>query len=993
MRLLLLHSSPPHSRTWPLLADEQIECGPRLLDRNLQGRIFSLRTPPGDYDLAAVLASLPTEQQPDVVACHVDGLTDSWPGNLAAIPKPRLLLVGDTQLAEGGLPRVLEYARRESFDRIVLTQGCLDEAVFHAYGLTKTTWQPGLLCSVYDPWLPLVRQTDRQPLILVPTPAWAPGDDPGQGIETLHRLRLPLRYWTDHAENRLEQMGRALCTLVPASQGQWPDQLFEALAAGSFVVATGLGPEAAALQASAQGVPFLALDSADELGAKLADLLLNPASARPQAQAGADWYQRHLSLPARRAVLAALADPAWEAPGPVRPNSIWCRLDPTTLAQTLAASSIVQTLLRHEAMPALAPAREHPDISQALAERFPRLQLSPEAALRWNPESLNLALEPQTAELCRLRTGAWSALHAGNYPVALDTANQLAALRAGALDGMLLQAELSALEKNTAGYKKYSQQALRLNPCDPRIQHFLVRVRKSSLAQPHWQAELAWRSGLVPGGSMPALAELAAKHPDCTSLQLLHAQLASVAGAREPALESWYRVARYHPNEDEHWFQLGLALWEAGRRAEAGFCLRRATDHSPQVEAYQSAFRLALLAEPSIPVYAGKERNLVSSSCENCQKHGAGVLIKRFFGSQLDAITLRPATFYGGVEEAGGTHFCVPTEDLTDRELEVRLRRLLAPYQVRRIMLVPFTRDECILALAAHTVTGAKLCTYVMDDRNILIAGLEDTLIKELLRRSQLRLAISSELQMAYMMKYNYDFEVMPPIVLNRAAQRRNHWNAKIRPPTNGALVGSMWTNQQLQQLLHFVGHAGLTLDWFGLPPAPEYSAPGINVMGLVPEQVLADRLTEYPFVVVPSGTLNGSEDNEWLTRLSLPSRIVFILQTQTPVLVLGSKHTCAGRHVAHLGIGRVASYQDPHAARTVRDFTTYENRSRCMTNAARAADDFVMPESGSWIWRSLDSGVAQPAPFHAMMGLRPELEVVWPPESAGMIPISHTRA
>ena len=164
-----------------------------------------------------------------------------------------------------------------------------------------------------------------------------------------------------------------------------------------------------------------------------------------------------------------------------------------------------------------------------------------------------------------------------------------------------------------------------------------------------------------------------------------------------------------------------IALWRVDRRPEAGFALRRAADHAPQVEAYGRAFAQALAEEPSIPVYAGPERNLIVTSSEVCHKHGVGVLIKRFFSSHLDAVTLRSLSHFEGIEEVGGTHLCLPFEELSPAELQTRLRRLLAPYAIRRIMCVPFRREESIYAIAAQEVTGAALCTYVMDDRNVMI--------------------------------------------------------------------------------------------------------------------------------------------------------------------------------------------------------------------------------------------------------------------------------
>jgi hypothetical protein len=307
------------------------------------------------------------------------------------------------------------------------------------------------------------------------------------------------------------------------------------------------------------------------------------------------------------------------------------------------------------------------------------------------------------------------------------------------------------------------------------------------------------------------------------------------------------------------------------------------------------------------------------------------------------------------------------------------------------MMCIPHRSIECAYAIAAQDATGARLCTFVMDDRNILVAAeTDDVQMDELFRRSSLRLVISSEMQMAYTIKYNYDFDVLPPTVSNRAARRVNAWNPKNRPLTHVALVGNIWTLGQFLQLVKFMARSNLTVDWYGPIPPYDLTGTGINAKGSVTEQVLADTLVDYPLVLVPSGMLDGTEDNEWLTRLSLPSRLVFLLQAGIPMLVLGSEKTCASRYVLDLGLGRTMSYHHPHPLQVIGEMCKPAARAQFAKNAAQAGDAFVMPDSGQWIWDSLDRGKVLPAPFHSHLKLQPEFEVLYPAEQAGMIPISH---
>ena len=1021
MRILFSTSAAPLGLAWPNLADEQLFCGPLQLDLDLDGQVFSRRTPVGDFDLAALVAALPAAQRPDIVAVVADGLTVAWPRNLACCEGSRVLLVGDSQNSPEGLARLIDYARSEPFDRIVFTQGCLDEPFFRAAGLGALHWFPGLLSAVRDDLLSIVRQADRTQAISVPSATRAAFSAANVQIEALSRAKLAVVVRPEHAEVRLEQLGRNLVAAIPSEHGEWSQAFFEALAAGALVVTGNLGKKAGLDRVWPNGSPFLMADTAEDVAAICAVHVANPSESAELRGAAMAWYDNFLGERPRREAFWALVREG----RPAVPPSQTTESEAINVNRSeLAALSWLHLAFAASCRPTVFVAEGVPAARSAVCERLPRLQLAREcpalgraievaigtlaarvALLRWNEAGATVpaghsgfdvgsgrSVDQKFLTKIGARETAWTALERGDYPRALEAVKALTAQFPDDIDAHLIAADLFYEAGSSAGLNQHLTAIRRLNPRESRLAALIRRCAAGPGMVALRQAQAAWRCsfGQEPAAAAKALGPAIDKFPNLLSVQVAGAHLFTLAGQAELAIEAWYLAARHHPNEDELWFQLGLALWRAGRRAEAGFALRRAADHAPHVEGHRRAFTAARRLEPSIPDYVSAERDLIIASSENCQKHGAGVLMKRIVGSQMDVISLRPATHYAGVEECGTTNLCLPFEELPMPELETRIRRLLAPYKIRRIISVPFDRETCLYTSAAHEVTGARLCAYVMDDRNVLTPATPDHVLEDVFRRSSLRLAISSELQMAYMIKFDYDFEVLPPIVSDRQARRENNWTPKVRPPTHGALVGSIWTSGQLVQMVKFVGRSGLTLDWFGRPPKDDLSGTGINVMGFVSEAELADRLTSYPFVVVPSGLLDGTEDNEWLTRLSLPSRICFLLQTRTPILVLGNKDTCASRHVTHLGIGRVMPYNHPNPAQVLSEFTAPSNRANYLKSAAAAADGFVMPDAGQWIWESLDAGVAQPAPFHQFMEVRPAMEVLWPTDAAGRLPISH---
>ncbi|HZZ57527.1 MAG TPA: glycosyltransferase [Opitutaceae bacterium] len=1023
MRLLFTTSALPSAPAWPALADEQIVAGPLQVDASLGGQVFSRRTPRGDYDLAAVLAALPPNQKPDAVACVVDGRTRDLPRNLAACPAVRLLLIGDTQNAPDGLPRLLDYARAEPFDRIVFTHGALDEPIFRAAGLTQVSWFPGLLCPVRDWLLPIIRQEEREPVVGFGAPTSLRHSAINQCLASLHRESVESAGWPESMEERLEVMGQTLAGVTPSERGEWNPAIFELLAAGGLVIAGGLGADAGLERIWPEGAPFVVENDFHAVAAMVRAVLDHPEQFAARRRAGAAWYDRFLGEKPRRAAFQALVSEGTPAiPAPAQPNRAWCECDGQQLRSFAAASAALQIAVDARERPTACVASDAPAQAAGMVRRFPRLRAVEVSAAEscdvmfhgcnradiaatfaWSPRP-----EPPSAQredfaaapgftVDRAFHAAWQcdrsameALETGHYAQAFELAKQGLASRPENPDSHLIIADLSAELGKQNNFEHHIKQFVKHSPDDCRARVLSARKGPGKGRRDLRRALQALAEADSPE-AMETIRELAKSAPSVPSLHVLLAHILDWAGDRTGAIEAWQRAVRHDPNEDWLWFSLGLALWADNRREEAAFALRRAADHAAHEANHGRALAEALRLDPRIPLHAGKDRNLVICGSENCQKHGAGVMLKRFFGGHLDTVTLRPASYYDGVEEAGATHLYVRFEEFSPRALRTRLARLLAPYRIRRILCIPFDRKECLYALAAHELTGARMCAYVMDDRNVLVPENDDALLQDLFSRSAVRLAISPELQMAYTIKYDFDFDVMPPIVIDREARRINRWTPAVRPATRIALAGTVWTRNQYEQLLRFVVRSGVTVDWFGKPPPEDAPQEHINYMGWIPDEAtLADMLTGYAMAVIPSGTLDGSEDNEWLTRLSLPSRIVFLLQTQTPLLVLGHKDTCASRHVLQLGIGRVVPYNHPNPAQVIAEMIKPSARALFLANAAKAADAFVMPSAGRWIWDSTDAGSACPAPFQDFLGRAPEIEIVWPPESAGKIPISH---
>ncbi len=366
--------------------------------------------------------------------------------------------------------------------------------------------------------------------------------------------------------------------------------------------------------------------------------------------------------------------------------------------------------------------------------------------------------------------------------------------------------------------------------------------------------------------------------------------------------------------------------------------------------------------------------DLLITAVETNDRHGAGILLQRLFPDTSSFVHLRTLSLYDGHTSAAGSHHELCSRFLTVAETEEHLARILRLYRIRRILCVPYYREEFVHAVLAKRLTGAPLCTYLMDDQNVFASEVPDHWVTQLLAASDLRLGISPELCLAYERKYAVRPDLLPPVVDAAPRLVPNYWQPEPDEPLRAALLGNVWTPHAFRRLRALLRATKLRVDWYGngskatwLEGTPEeWEADGLRCLGHLPEADLVAALASYPFVVVPSGTLAADDDNPAFSRLSLPSRLLFChARTDTPVLVLGGAETAAGRFVTRLGTGLCSPYDSGALRTTAARLTAPAERHALRAAIRRAAPRLVLPQGGDWIWSSLAAGSPQPAPFH----------------------------
>ena len=381
-------------------------------------------------------------------------------------------------------------------------------------------------------------------------------------------------------------------------------------------------------------------------------------------------------------------------------------------------------------------------------------------------------------------------------------------------------------------------------------------------------------------------------------------------------------------------------------------------------ELNRSLTRRLLRLTEDLRAQAIEQADAIVTHVEVNERHGVGVLVRRLFGGESNIVSIRSRDLYGGSQDFGLRHLCIPQTGATRDRAFWNVARALRGITVKRVLCIPYYPDDVWNGIALAEMFRAPLCTYIMDDQNLFIDGIPDDLMRELVSISSLCLAISPELREGYQAKYGKLFWFVPPLVPARFIPRKANEISEISE--SPAIVGNIWGQRWIELLRETVRGTGITLRWFNngefrwLPCSKEELAAD----GIVPQESphrdadLIAILRRSPYVVVPSGTMDSTDDRGFIAKLSFPSRIPYIFATShAPLLVLGSAETSAARFVRAAGIGIVAPYRRDAFLDAIREITEPATNSRFRRRAFELSARYTDEGAADWIWRSLAQG------------------------------------
>ncbi len=345
--------------------------------------------------------------------------------------------------------------------------------------------------------------------------------------------------------------------------------------------------------------------------------------------------------------------------------------------------------------------------------------------------------------------------------------------------------------------------------------------------------------------------------------------------------------------------------------------------------------------------------------------HGTGPLVQRICKGWSNVFSIRARNDYGGIQDFGQWQVILPQRQRSRTEFFRDVLSVLRGRNVDTILCVPYAPDDFMTAIAIRECFGARLCAYLMDDQNVAEHTVSDALMREFLEHCSLRLTTHPELRSAYETKYRLPFHLLPAVVPAELVTTEITPLPSAGERAKGALIGSFWDQRWFDRLCNALSGCGWDIDWFGNNNSPwidfapaNLATARINPHGVIPEPQLANRLKEYPFVIVPVGELNDRESNRGVAHLSLPGRILFALATaHTPILIVGSSRTCGARFVQHFEVGVVAPYDSRKLSAAMDRMNRPDEQVRMRLNASRIALTLSDRGVSDWLTASISSG------------------------------------
>jgi len=257
-----------------LLSSKEIFCSPDA-QTSLAASARALQTPVGSYDAAEFFSNNKLIQQPDILLVKADATGRNLPSNLKVFKCPRVLLVGDTHHMGSPIQKLVAYAKQEEFDRIIFDHTRHHARWFFEAGLKNIHWIPAFDFTFF-PRTPSPNPS-RQFSFVGQAGKFHPYCC--QVLESLQKEGLPLEMLRGTPAEAADIYADSIMTLNVSKNGDLNSCVFEALAAGGFLLTDKLTPSSGLELLFKPGEDIDVWSSVGELIEKARHYLEHPAEA------------------------------------------------------------------------------------------------------------------------------------------------------------------------------------------------------------------------------------------------------------------------------------------------------------------------------------------------------------------------------------------------------------------------------------------------------------------------------------------------------------------------------------------------------------------------------------------------------------------------------------------------------------------------------------------------------------------------------------------
>jgi FkbM family methyltransferase len=381
-------------------------------------------------------------------------------------------------------------------------------------------------------------------------------------------------------------------------------------------------------------------------------------------------------------------------------------------------------------------------------------------------------------------------------------------------------------------------------------------------------------------------------------------------------------------------------------------------------------------------------------ACEINARHGTGLLIQYLIDDFENLATVNSYHCYNGDRVASKVHHCLPQyHKITRQEVYDQIVDWFGQSPPKQALVVPYFASDFYMAMALKDLFKTKICMHVMDD-NSIFGAIPNSVVQEAVDKCDLLYVISPEMRQHYEQRFGKKAYMLPPIVpeeyiasrlvmtppesitpssiskpsvwkrLTGLLKRKKSTSQPSNGQSRGILIGNIWDTVWLDLLRRTIRESGLQIDWYANNPKAfwhqvtreELQADGIFMHDSLWGQDLVNELRRRPFAIHATGLLSGEGTKESIARLSLPSRMPFMIATaHLPIIVIGNSETAAAKFLRRFDLGTTVDYDGAKLKEAIEDILRPERQQSIRHNAYKIAGQFSNRGLKAWLWNSLE--------------------------------------